>query len=114
MRISDWSSVVCSSDLLIVIDIRGLALISLTENAFRWNLCPRIHRVMPNGEAPHHSQTPRPGRRLSRCRPHSPDRKSVVQGKSVSVRVAIGGRRIIIKKTSHNNKGTYSLNKYQN
>src|SRR3546814_15856843 len=31
------------------------------------------------------------------------DRKSVVQGKSVSVRVDLGGRRIIKKKTKQNN-----------
>src|SRR3546814_12827435 len=31
-----------------------------------------------------------------------PDRKSVVSGKSVSVRVGLGGRRIIKKKKSHN------------
>src|SRR3546814_13868580 len=31
-----------------------------------------------------------------------PDRKSVVQGKSVSVRVDLGGRRIINKKKRHN------------
>src|SRR3546814_18948021 len=30
-----------------------------------------------------------------------PDRKSVVEGKSVSVRVDLGGRRIITKKTTH-------------
>src|SRR3546814_20700772 len=33
---------------------------------------------------------------------HGLDRKSVVSGKSVSVRVALGGRRIIIKKTPLN------------
>src|SRR3546814_19367094 len=31
----------------------------------------------------------------------NPDRKSVVEGKSVSVRVDLGGRRIIKKKTRH-------------
>src|SRR3546814_11334582 len=32
---------------------------------------------------------------------HASDRKSVVKGKSVSVRVALGGRRIIKKNTPH-------------
>src|SRR3546814_12643954 len=32
---------------------------------------------------------------------HQADRKSVVEGKSVSVRVDLGGRRIIKKKTNH-------------
>src|SRR3546814_11520356 len=35
------------------------------------------------------------------------DRKSVVEGKSVSVRVDLGGRRIIKKKKSYNIKDTY-------
>src|SRR3546814_12455958 len=39
--------------------------------------------------------------------PSSPERKSVVEGKSVSVRVDIGGRRIIKKKIK-NNKSTQS------
>src|SRR3546814_12612704 len=43
---------------------------------------------------------------VSRCRLPGRDRKSVVSGKSVSVRVALGGRRIIKKKkkkTKNNN-----------
>src|SRR3546814_15801738 len=35
------------------------------------------------------------------------DRKSVVWGKSVSVRVDLGGRRIIKKKTKNNNQSLY-------
>src|SRR3546814_7865061 len=37
---------------------------------------------------------------LSETRTSPPDRKSVVSGKSVSVRVDLGGRRIIKKKTT--------------
>src|SRR3546814_11107088 len=50
------------------------------------------------------------GRRDSRSAPaHRPDRQSVVAGKSVSVRVDIGGRRIITKKTeyTHDLEKTY-------
>src|SRR3546814_17838349 len=38
----------------------------------------------------------------------TPDRKSVVSGKSVSVRVDLGGRRIIKKKKQHLNNVIYS------
>src|SRR3546814_11228590 len=46
---------------------------------------------------------------------HIADRKSVVYGKSVSVRVDLGGRRIIKKKnstehkTQHHNQSNYSI-----
>src|SRR3546814_3067389 len=77
MRISDWSSDVCSSDL-------------------------RYHR----GTVRRHLQMARLGQgrpclghrhRLYGTGGHG-DRKSVVSGKSVSVRVDLGGRRIIKKK----------------
>src|SRR3546814_19292913 len=92
MRISDWSSDVCSSDL----DRRGA-----------WPLRRRdpaaLHAAQRDGR-------PRRGRR--RRLPADPqpgrDRKSVVWGKSVSVRVALGGRRSITNKkltiTTHTNK----------
>src|SRR3546814_1082363 len=38
------------------------------------------------------------------CAHHAPDRKSVVSGKSVSVRVDLGGSRIITKKNNNSNK----------
>src|SRR3546814_13996515 len=81
MRISDWSSDVCSSDL----KTRCIVLM----------ISPRMPRS-------------RSERSASRTTIHSPgpagvarpilDRKSVVSGKSVSVRVDLGGRRIIKKK----------------
>src|SRR3546814_18178761 len=83
MRISDWSSDVFSSDLLI---------------AFRSLTCARSP-VFPVGRSIDTS------RRKTTCSIPSPatsatvsDRKSVVSGKSVSVRVDPGGRRIIKKK----------------
>src|SRR3546814_19533386 len=88
MRISDWSSDVCFSDLLVqpgeaseqplmaltVASVHSILLPSLTPRSFR-------HR---------HGRRGRSGDRR--------DRKSVVSGKSVSVRVDLGGRRIIKKK----------------
>src|SRR3546814_5306548 len=81
MRISDWSSDVCSSDLM-----------SLTVSSTgRARMRTRgVARTTTPGSASWGSDA-----RLSSW----PDRKSVVEGKSVSVRVDIGGRRIIKKKT---------------
>src|SRR3546814_15976106 len=100
MRISDWSSDVCSSDLMGKIEhehdrIRGFIMVSPYiskdgETSFapfvrNFQNCPMI---VVNNE------------RLS----SSEDRKSVVSGKSVSVRVDIGGRRMINKKQKNGNK----------
>src|SRR3546814_21155280 len=67
MRISDWSSDVCSSDL-------------------------PTRRDQPSRPARGRAGRPAPTPR------RAADRKSVVEGKSVSVRVDLGGRRIIKKK----------------
>src|SRR3546814_15538592 len=90
MRISDWSSDVCSSDL------RG-------DNAFRAQ-CP-AGKVVGETRAEQWQRVAEGGAAvifvgLAR---HPEvgviaDRKSVVEGKSVSVRVDLGGRRIIKKK----------------
>src|SRR3546814_16981257 len=105
MRISDWSSDVCSSDLY----YRG----SAERRALRRS--PRLRRL--GKLSAWDSAGPRRSRRgyarrspcgsSPDCRhrrsgpqyPWSCDRKSVVWGKSVSVRVDLGGRRIIKKKT---------------
>src|SRR3546814_3144306 len=79
MRISDWSSDVCSSDLFssslnsneTVPSCRRRPLLNVT-----WRRLLKLSAI---------------------C---SRDRKSVVSGKSVSVRVDLGGRRIIKKKKS--------------
>src|SRR3546814_18106319 len=70
MRISDWSSDVCSSDL-------GILRRSIIDHQHR-------QRHFAIGQRPAMNSWP--------------DRKSVVSGKSVSVRVDLGGRRIIKKK----------------
>src|SRR3546814_13528301 len=123
MRISDWSSDVCSSDLHRpgsgappLHSGLGPALededLGLPSN---WQQCPAAPRPC-RGSIDHERSWPGAGRtrrRRSAWRRSSPscrqfnaetkgcltaDRKSVVEGKSVSVRVDLGGRRIIKKK----------------
>src|SRR3546814_15658027 len=102
MRISDWSSDVCSSDLFEAMGRRaytqGLPL--NYERAMRnsWPMWARC--AWARGwiyQQPAHAATESIVMSFER----EADRKSVVKGKSVSVRVDIGGRRII-KKTKHN------------
>src|SRR3546814_17814247 len=86
MRISDWSSDVCSSDL------QNTGLFWLARKPASIN--------GPPASAPYASiracAQPAPKRCDHCC--SGRDRKSVVQGKSVSVRLALGGRRFIHKK----------------
>src|SRR3546814_18121016 len=74
MRISDWSSDVCSSDLVWRSGVRRSRV--------------RLHRLGPDRHR---------GAR-SEASPDAGDRKSVVEGKRVSVRVDLGGRRLSKKK----------------
>src|SRR3546814_19942450 len=88
MRISDWSSDVCSSDLI----IHGCV-----GNILPGQLRDKSLEFKNRGQC-----TLRDFRLVRRIggqefRPLE-DRKSVVEGKSVSVRVDLGGRRIIKKK----------------
>src|SRR3546814_21105315 len=113
MRISDWSSDVCSADL----PCRSLGAAPR----------PGCGAALPAARAPRPADrhlaaaVPRlVGDRAGRCggqprsimaalsllrRRRRPDRKSVVEGKSVSVRVDVGGRRIIKKKKKSNHAG---------
>src|SRR3546814_15100682 len=104
MRISDWSSDVCSSDLggrRVVAQRRasvrlrrggdGQGRASVPAGA-ACGACGTQRRTGRGISARFAAAGPlRPGRVLI-------DRKSVVEGKSVSVRVDLGGRRIIQKK----------------
>src|SRR3546814_12304485 len=105
MRISDWSSDVCSSDLggdntgndqmnrVEIVDIFGIALaLAHPEKTPRYCL-ERLEEVQfaPGKFFDVISHV------VSRPRTRQ-DRKSVGEGKSVSVRVDLGGRRIIKKK----------------
>src|SRR3546814_14671054 len=98
MRISDWSSDVCSSDLisghLSPVYTRGDISQVLISGLYVTNpdlffddlaVVGEVGFVHVNGVE--HVAS-------------SPDRKSVVWGKSVSVRVDLGGRRIIKKKNN--------------
>src|SRR3546814_17642677 len=82
MRISDWSSDVCSSDLV--------AHAGVAHGAAQHRAAFRIlgDLAVDHVELADH-----------RLQLGARDRKSVVEGKSVSVRVDLGGRRIIKKKT---------------
>src|SRR3546814_16948125 len=89
MRISDWSSDVCSSDLF----FGGPGQSWLADAALG-----RSHQPGISVDDPIQKQNNfhlYPGIDVFR------DRKSVVSGKSVSVRVDLGGRRIIKKKNRH-------------
>src|SRR3546814_11509375 len=104
MRISDWSSDVCSSDLNFL-GCRGPAPSSRSGAPKLSAYIPSIRSVSSSVSA---------SNSLSRARRAAPlilgeefaqeldlggrDRKSVVTGKSVAVRVDLGGTRIIKKK----------------
>src|SRR3546814_15490024 len=96
MRISDWSSDVCSSDL------KGVdAAVAEQVDAHLPGLETRrdeqrVHHVLKQRLGLGIAQD-----RLRHRGAHRQDRKSVVSGKSVSVRVALGGRRIITKKYTY-------------
>src|SRR3546814_19868455 len=93
MRISDWSSDVCSSDL------PGLRLRHRPRAADADAGSGAAARGDRRGAADGAILPALAPQRRGRCALPA-DRKSVVSGKSVSVRVDLGGRRII--KTQHN------------
>src|SRR3546814_13163711 len=90
MRISDWSSDVCSSDLIGADD---LAAEDDTRISHRHRTRSSLSRV--GRAAPGRAQRLSDRRHHARSRVARRDRKSVVEGKSVSVRVDLGGRRFI-------------------
>src|SRR3546814_18921995 len=87
MRISDWSSDVCSSDLSLQPQQR-----SADEQTELYNVDRVSKSEGLDGLPADYSKLPPQVPELG------PDRKSVVSGKSVSVRVDLGGRRNIKKK----------------
>src|SRR3546814_14344691 len=116
MRISDWSSDVCSSDLVTRLGDRGrhrptrrlspdrrleAGAPGAAEGLTSANCHRRSHPYGERASPPVAMLAPVPGVGQARERPYDAtraDRKSVVSGKSVSVRVDLGGRRIIKKK----------------
>src|SRR3546814_11317663 len=105
MRISDWSSDVCSSDL-------RLAALEQVVQAADDECRHRDLAVVLERRAHAPEVTVVGGARIADQRLQNRrhlevgDRQSVVEGKSVSVRVDLGGRRIIKK----NNKTTQNRN----
>src|SRR3546814_15980797 len=108
MRISDWSSDVCSSDLLLVSFPFGLGF-ALAGNAYVALACfvvVKFTMTLHLGPiiALCFAQVPEHMRAMMSATIHmliglaGVDRKSVVVGKSVPVRVDLGGRLIIKKK----------------
>src|SRR3546814_16327828 len=108
MRISDWSSDVCSSDLIghgLHQDLRDVGpdhvevaqrRLGGAGQALAIGLRRRLDLGVLGGEGGRGAEGDRPeGERQDVS--HG-DRKSVVWGKSVSVRLDLGGRRIIKKK----------------
>src|SRR3546814_12188160 len=99
MRISDWSSDVCSSDLDSVLERIDSGAERGVTRMLTMMLDPLVgekisYLVPPDGSR---IDMVDPGQLWERVTARI-DRKSVVSGKSVSVRVDIGGRRIIKKK----------------
>src|SRR3546814_16784820 len=98
MRISDWSSDVCSSDLRRNLEVRHKLASETRRYLDRAEFIEVETTVLIKS-------TPEGARDFvvpSRMNPGEfYDRNSVVAGKSVSVRVARGGRRIIKKTTSN-------------
>src|SRR3546814_13696615 len=96
MRISDWSSDVCSSDLdtAVLVDEHedGTSHRLLAVHAARARA-----QITANPDVGDLADSDRNA--AARCR-NGVDRKRVVYGKSVSVRVDLGGRRIIKKQTT--------------
>src|SRR3546814_16296516 len=99
-RISDWSSCVCSSDLRGRLRVRFVA--DVASRRMGRGDRPRRQRLRGVGAGLYRRRRdPRLGHRAARGGGGGA-RKSVVEGKSVSVRVDLGGRRIIKKKTDPN------------
>src|SRR3546814_19986780 len=107
MRSSDWSSDVCSSDPPGPLVLGAAPLKSRTPTADRDRTVSRrstpSSRTSLNGEQPYPWDLLQPKDEMSR---HRGDRTSVVTGKSVSVRLDLGGRRIIKKKKTSNQHRT--------
>src|SRR3546814_14088395 len=113
MRISDWSSDVCSSDLLSGTTVYPLAAVQSASDPTRIALAYSLpagagsivqvelaDSEVNGGKLAGFLQF----RRESMDAAQDQDRKSVVSGKSVSVRVDLGGSGLLKKKKRNNTK----------
>src|SRR3546814_12522329 len=112
MRISDWSSDVCSSDLKC--DALRVEYLDMVEQLLRQRFVDPRRRLIEQYQARLHHQHPPQGQQFALSAGQVPghfvgeviqaqerqdlDRKSVVEGKRVEVRFELGGWRIIKKK----------------
>src|SRR3546814_18566696 len=113
MRISDWSSDVCSSDLRQHDAKHRLQLRRAADRCslFKLGIEP-VHGMAQQGISVGNKEQRHDGNRapvaddvqLRQPGTAQQDRKSVVEGKGVSVRVDLGGRRIIKKKKKKTTK----------
>src|SRR3546814_18900677 len=92
MRISDWSSDVCSSYLG---DIDAVALVEGEPGA-----APRVDILLPEGRVPWSGHSGRYAAEQVMAAIEA-DRKIVVKGQSGSVRVDLGGSRLIKNNNTH-------------
>src|SRR3546814_13851977 len=108
MRISDWSSDVCSSDLAAYLVLIGLAgAVARMVGGDYGELAQGLFLCVALGAGGLLFLSARARAWLSvTISKHVLDRKRVVLGKSVSVRLDFGGRRILQKKKQ------YTFNKY--
>src|SRR3546814_18302475 len=119
MRISDWSSDVCSSDLhyssAFTVLMRAAGIPARVVTGYQGGYWNKLgdYLLVRNSDAHAWSEVWLAGRGWVRVDPTGAvrpervslgDRKSVVSGKSVSVRVGLGGRRIIKKKKKEHKK----------
>src|SRR3546814_14929459 len=98
MRISDWSSDVCSSDLLEHHDARALAHHEAVATLVIGTRGTLGHVVVARGQCAAGSKSGDADAADGRLSAAGEDRKGGVEGTGVSVRVGLGGRRFIKKK----------------
>src|SRR3546814_12732971 len=107
MRISDWSSDVCSSDLAVRCPARRCGRAWPAALGGCTALAAAADRRQPGGAG---LRAGAPAGAVVRLRQ---DRKSVVEGKSGSVRVDFGGRSRIKKRIGHDGSSILTANNEQ-
>src|SRR3546814_11010189 len=105
LRISDWSSDVCSSDLGI---LRLIAVRAVSRVAPKRPIAKMIVAASSCAGTPMISRSPARRASSPASQGSTKDRKSVVSGKSVFVRLDLGGRRIIKKKYKRHKSKTHN------